>query len=82
MLRLRIRGAIRPLLHTPSWCGALLSTETTLLFNYSDNILAQIFNDLSKILMMFIIAVHVIIVNGNVIYIYPAGKPHIFSPIL
>jgi hypothetical protein len=63
-------GAIKLLLHTPSWRGALLSTELTLLFNYSYNISAQIFNDLSKILIMFILAVHVIIVNGNVIYIY------------
>lgn len=49
MLRLRIRGAMQPFLHTPSWRGALLSTETTLLSNYSFNILAQIFNDLNKI---------------------------------
>lgn len=49
MLRLTIRGAMQPFLRTPSWRGALLSTETTLLFNCSFNILAQILNDLSKI---------------------------------
>jgi hypothetical protein len=83
MSRLTIRGAMQPFLHTPSWRGALLSTETTLIFNYSYNILAQIFNDLSKILMMFINSCSCHNCEWKCyIYIYPISKPHILSPIL